>query len=86
MLKQFFPYWKAVVEGALERSRENLTSQSARIEQYDPTRALRLGYSLVRKEGKIMREAGEVREGEMIDIQLGRGKLESEVKRVILNS
>lgn len=85
-LKQFFPYWKAVVEGALDRSRENLASQSARIEQYNPTRALRLGYSLVRKEGKIVREAGEIREGEMIDIQLGRGKLESEVKRVILNS
>ncbi len=83
---QFAPYWKMVLEGLLERHQENLASQAARIEQYDPMKVLRLGYSLVRKAGKVMRDAGQIKEGEMIDIQLGRGRVESEVKRVVLNS
>ncbi len=85
-LSQFAPYWKVTVEGALTRMQDRLRGQVARIEQYDPTRALRLGYSLVRKGGKIVRGVEGVVVGEKLDIQLGSGRLESEVKRVFPNS
>lgn len=79
----YFPYWKTAYEGGLRQTRGLLLDAGARLEQYDPHRALRLGYSLVHKEGKIVREASAVSVGDKLHIQLGRGTVQSTVSGII---
>lgn len=71
--------WSTRFESALQRSREVLRSEEERIRQYDPKRALQLGYALVRSQGRIVRRVAELKKGDRIDIQLGSGRVESEV-------
>lgn len=84
-LGQYFSVWELHFEGTLSRLNVALTTASEKIEQYNPTRVLRLGYSLVRRSGKLLRQARDVQVGERIDIELGSGKIEGEVKKVIDN-
>lgn len=72
-------FWKTHIEAMLSRGRDGLRSAEERLRQYDPTRALTLGYAIVRKEGRILRGSMDVAIGDRIDIQLGHGRVESEV-------
>lgn len=85
-LETCFPYWKTLFDVGSRRTHDMLLDIGVRLEQYNPHRVLRLGYSLVRKEGRLMRNAGDMRVGEIIDIELGSGRIEGEVKRVIVGS
>ena len=71
--------WQARTAAAATNARDRLSDIEARLRQYDPVRALQLGYSLVRKEGKVIRGIAGVSVGDRINIQLGRGGIESEV-------
>lgn len=71
--------WQARTAAAVTNARNRLADSEARLRQYDPLRALQLGYSLVRKEGKVIRGTGGITVGDRIDIQLGHGSIESEV-------
>ncbi|TXH00579.1 MAG: exodeoxyribonuclease VII large subunit [Candidatus Moraniibacteriota bacterium] len=82
-LEQYFPAWKLQFEGALGRTHQILDTTTEKVEQYNPVRVLRLGYSLVRSGGKLLHEAREVEVGEYINIELGSGRIEGEVKKVI---
>lgn len=82
-LSQFFSLWELQLDGALDRTQAVLVTANEKMEQYNPARVLQLGYSLVRKNGKLLRQAREVRVGEHIDIQLGSGRIEGEVKQVV---
>ena len=51
--------------------------------QFDPTRALNLGYSLVRLgSGKILRKSTDAKVGDRLDIRLSEGTIGAEVKEV----
>ncbi|MGB4834195.1 MAG: exodeoxyribonuclease VII large subunit [Candidatus Moraniibacteriota bacterium] len=71
--------WQAKTDAAVLNTRDQVKALEARLRQYDPARALQLGYSLVRREGRIIRDAARVAVGDRIDIQLGQGSIESEV-------
>lgn len=71
--------WQARTTAAVTNVRDRLRDIETRLRQYDPLRALQLGYSLVRKGGRIVRGTGGVAVGDRIDIQLGQGSIESEV-------
>jgi len=71
--------WKMRLEAALLRVREDVRSNEGQLRQYDPMRALQLGYSLVRKEGKIMRTTSGLSVGDQIDIQMGSGRVQSKI-------
>ena len=74
--------WRMHIEGLLSRLADRLNTSEERLRQYDPARALQLGYSLVRKQGHIIRGTGDIAVGDRIDIQLGQGSIESEVTGV----
>ena len=46
----------------------------------DPVRQLRLGYSITRISGKVVRSVGDVEIGDLLDIQVADGEIESQVK------
>jgi exodeoxyribonuclease VII large subunit len=47
----------------------------------DPRRLLARGFAVVRKNGRIVKDAGQVDIGEILDVQLHRGRLTTEVKK-----
>ncbi len=51
-----------------------------------PNAVLARGYSIVRKNGKIIKDVGEVSVGDKLAVTLAKGGLESEVRRIISNS
>ncbi|MFA9262340.1 MAG: exodeoxyribonuclease VII large subunit [Undibacterium sp.] len=71
--------WRTKLGNTLQRSREILRSSEERLRQYDPKRVLELGYALVRSRSRLIRNVTELKKGDRIDIQLGRGRIESEV-------
>lgn len=71
--------WRSRFETAFMQLRDRLTVVEGQVRQYDPIRALQLGYSLVRKDGRIVRGTAGLALGDRINIQLGRGSIESEI-------
>lgn len=66
--------------------RERVTNEIRRFEellrQYDPKRVLRLGYSLVRSGNQIIKDIAETKIGDILEVQLSRGKLRTKVEKV----
>lgn len=72
--------WQVHLRGSLKQCGERLATMEERLRQFDPVRVLRLGYAIVRKAGRLVRGATDgIAVGDRIDIQLGQGRLESEV-------
>ncbi|MFZ2187367.1 MAG: exodeoxyribonuclease VII large subunit [Candidatus Moraniibacteriota bacterium] len=70
--------------GALfERITERIKHSGERLEQYDPTRVLKLGYSLVRKGTQVVKSISDVKIGDILSIQLSHGKLNATVEEII---
>ncbi len=66
---------------ALEIMRQKLTVYQKHLEVVDPARILQLGYSLVRSGNKILRSTKELSIGDILEIELSIGKLETIVKK-----
>ncbi|MEK7549433.1 MAG: exodeoxyribonuclease VII large subunit [Patescibacteria group bacterium] len=75
-LKENFRFILVRVSKLLETFEEKLS-------QYDPKRALRLGYSLIKKGEAVIKDSSGIRVGDILDIQLGKGSLSAEVKNII---
>jgi exodeoxyribonuclease VII large subunit len=73
---------RRVFQTALRRAEEVLVHSEERLRQVDPRAVLRLGYSIVRAGGKVLRDARESRIGDMLEIRLHRGSIRSEVREV----
>ncbi len=58
---------------------EKIKNFATIINQNDPHRQLRLGYSLVRKNGKLVRSAGEVKVGDALTITLADSEINTQV-------
>jgi exodeoxyribonuclease VII large subunit len=72
--------WQVHLRGSLKQCRERLVTLEDRLRQFDPVCVLRLGYAIARKAGRLVRGATDgIAVGDRIDIQLGQGRLESEV-------
>lgn len=62
---------------------ERLSGLEKLLAQFDPSRALRLGYSLVRlSSGKLLRKSTDAKVGDRLDIRLSEGGVEAEVKEI----
>lgn len=64
---------------------QKLLSLEEKLREYDPERALSLGYSLIRSQGKIVRNVEEVKIGSLILAQIQNGMVEAEVKHILSN-
>ncbi len=79
---------EGVVFSGFERLSE-VTSQmlklmEEKLREYDPNRALALGYSLVRLQKGLVRSIGQVKQGDRLDISLKDGTIETEVKKILI--
>ncbi len=59
-----------------------LSGVEEKLREYDPERALALGYGLIRSQGKLVQSIAEVKTGSRIAVQIRDGTLEAEVKHI----
>lgn len=85
-LAQTLPRLAAELKKRFARTAEETGNRLKEIEEtlkrYDPKRALSLGYSLIRKEGKLLRSVEGVKKGDVLSLRLAKGRLDSEVTGV----
>lgn len=66
-----------------DRITKELNHGEERLKQYDPKRALKLGYGLIRKGNRVIKDVSETGIGDILDIQLSRGRLQTKVTNII---
>jgi exodeoxyribonuclease VII large subunit len=71
------------VGARLERARADLGRAAGRLESLSPLAVLGRGYAIVRRapDGAIVRRAADVAPGDGLEVRLGEGEIEAEVRR-----
>ncbi len=69
-------------ERILSDTKSRIRDVEETLKRYDPKRALALGYSLIHKEGKILRSVLGVQKGDKLSLRLADGRLDGEVSGV----
>ena len=69
----------------LERARTRLEHGERSVIQGDPERQLRLGYSIVMAQGKVIRNVSQAAMGERLDIRVSDGTIQTEVTDITIN-
>ena len=68
------------IEGIIASKNEEIRVNIAKLDTLSPLAVLTRGYSITQSEdGKVLRDAAEVKSGDMLKIRLANGKLEAEV-------
>ncbi len=70
-------------ETAREKYYESILRMEEKLREYDPNRALSLGYSLVRSGGKLIRSVKQAKKGDTIEIQVSDGTIGAEIREII---
>lgn len=65
------------------RAQEQMKHANERLVQYDPTRVLKLGYSLVRKGAHVVKDISDTKIGDILSIQLSKGSVRARVEDVL---
>lgn len=73
---------KKQYQQALEEAKGGIEEIGETLKRYDPKRVLELGYSLIRKEGRILRSAEGVKKGDRLTLRLAKGRLDADVTGV----
>ena len=74
--------WRTTFTLWLNEATKQLQNQQQVLDQLSPERVLQLGYSLVRQAGKVLKSADQLQQGDILEVQFGRGAVTAEVKRV----
>jgi exodeoxyribonuclease VII large subunit len=88
-LKNFLITSEEILSMGFIRMKESLAQALMRgeekLREYDPNRALALGYSLVRLQKGLVRSVSQVKKGDVLDISLKDGTIGAEVRSVTGN-
>lgn len=68
--------WLEMMDSALDNREKELKI-------FNPTRQLKLGYSIVSSRGKILKSIKQIKIGEEVDIQISDGKIKSKIENII---
>ncbi len=66
-----------------EQIKEYLEKTSKRLNIFDPKRQLKLGYSIVSLNNRVIKKITGIKQGDKLDIRVSDGKIRSEVKKII---
>lgn len=67
---------------ALVQAKQRIVSVERLMLTYNPERQLKLGYSIVRSGGAVVKKVGQLKIGQAVDAMVGDGSFESEVKNI----
>jgi exodeoxyribonuclease VII large subunit len=75
--------WRRGVHDGLARAEGRLAADARHLRALDPHRVLERGYAVVRHpDGSVVRRAGQVTAGDVVDVQLAAGRLSARVEEV----
>ena len=75
--------WREPLARRVRGEQERISALDRHLEALSPARVLERGYAVVRNaEGAVLRDAGQVRPGEAIDVRLAAGQLGARVEQV----
>ena len=75
--------WSSMIDHTakqIERIKERMMFTEQAMRQNDPVRQLKLGYSIVRKDGNIIRSIHGIKAGDILDTQLSDGNIRSKIE------
>jgi len=64
------------------RAKQGILSLEKLMLTYNPERQLKLGYSIVRSGGSIIKNVNQIKIDQTIEVTMGNGSFESEVKKI----
>ena len=67
---------------ALRQATHQLAALSKQIGHSNPLRQLKLGYSLIRKDGKLIKRSGQLRVGDHVELRFAEGGAGSEINKI----
>ena len=67
---------------AIDQTKQIVLSLEKLVLTYNPEKQLKLGYSIVRSGGKIVKSVSSIKTGGIVDVTLNDGGFESEVKKI----
>ncbi len=70
------------LDAVIETKRQLLHSEEL-LRQYDPTRVLKLGYSLVHSAGQLVKDIDRLKLGDILEVQFGRGRVQAKIEKII---
>jgi exodeoxyribonuclease VII large subunit len=84
-LHQFRNMVKLLSLETLRAEKKNLNSVQEKLRLVDPQNILKRGFSLTKLNGKIVKTVGQLQKGDLLEIRLSDGTVESTVKRISNN-
>lgn len=73
------------MESAIIQANQHVSTTWKLLETHNPERHLRLGYSIIHSQGKLIRKIGQVHIGESVDVRIQDGSFVSEVRVINKN-
>ncbi len=84
--KDLLELWVSTTEQGFvslkERSVERMNSFERTVSQNDPKRQLRLGYGIARSRGTVIKSVDGIKEGDLLEITVSDGTVDSEIKKI----
>lgn len=72
-----------IFENSKRMALESLNYAEETLKVYDPTRVLKLGYSLIRQEGRLIKNSQSLKKDDILTVQFSQGSVEAIVKKII---
>ncbi len=83
-IARYTNFFSSNFTGVIIRTRQVILSLEKLILTHNPERQLKLGYSIVRSGGKIVKSVAGLKIGEAVDVALNDGEFNSEIKNIKL--
>ena len=70
------------LKSRISETKQKILSLEKLVLTYSPEKQLKLGYSIVYADGTLVKEVGQLKTGQQVDITVSDGLFESEVKKI----
>jgi len=81
-LKQFSTNLVKDLKNYFEYIKNYLNNAEHKLKTVDPLHQLKLGYSVVSFQGKILRSIREIKKGDLLDVRISDGRLKTKVDKI----
>ena len=85
LLRHYSNNLAAIFDKNLSKINDRLDNAENRLIIANPLRQLKLGYSIAKINGAVIKSVGQAKQGERIDIQISDGTIESRINNIINN-
>ena len=78
-LQAYVQDMRRVVTSTIDRAQAEVSTLQELVKAYDPTAVLRRGYSLIKKQGTVVKSVHDVKTGDPVSLQLHDGSVDAQI-------